>query len=396
MSFWRSLTKPFSSSKSLPEPPLRGDITDREKLAQLFETARDDDEIVNIRIFGHNGVYATVILEVDKEKGYLILDGFSDPDGHHALLRHKRFLAGIDVENVPLKFETTLTAVGVQDDIPFYKVSMPRKARYLQRRTRHRIDLLDKDTRFSGHHPAEITPLNGFLKNISEQGATIILDQPLHLLRREPLTGCALDLPGIRTIRTDMLVRHASIDEARGITLVGADFKKADKSVQRRVKKAIAKLGREARAKKSAADQAVEDQALLAAALAAEDIPGENRDTEDAGTRTLDLPEDLASVASTSETQAASSATSEALPANGIETLAESDGDTSGFGWRIKKAVERAKDEKTTEVTDNEDTSEPKQDTLDLPDDLIAGTEAAGDVDTDDKPPEDALKVRAR
>ncbi len=380
MSFWRSLTKPFSSSKSLPEPPLRGDITDRDKLAQLFETARDDDEIVNIRIFGHSGVYATAILEVDKEKGYLILDGFSDPDDHHALLRHKRFLAGIDVENVPLKFETTLTAVGVQDDIPFYKVSMPRKARYLQRRTHHRIDLLDQDTRFSGHHPAEITPLNGFLKNISEQGATIVLDQPLHLLRREPLTDCTLDLPGIRTIRTDMLVRHASIDGVRGITLVGADFKKADKSVQRRVKKAIAKLSRETPSNKPAD----EDPALRAATPSPEEKPGENNtDTKGAATQTLDLPEDLASVASASEAEAraASSTTPEAPPANTIETPAEADEDAIGFGWRIKKAVERAKDE--------QDTSAPEQD---LPDDLAAGA----DVGTDDKPPEDTLKVRAR
>ncbi len=392
MSFWRSLTKPFSSSKSRPEPPMRGDITDRDKLAQLFETARDDDEIVNIRIFGHNGVYATDILEVDKEKGYLILDGFSDPDGHHALLRHKRFLASIDVENVPLKFETTLTAVGVQDDIPFYKVSMPRKARYLQRRTRHRIDLLDKDTRFSGHHPAEITPLNGFLKNISEQGVTIILDQPLHLLRRESMTDCTLDLPGVRTIRTDMLVRHASIDEARGITLVGADFKRADKSVQRRVKKAIAKLGREARAKQSAAD---EDKALPATA---EDIPEEDLEAGGAGTRTLDPPEDLASVASASETEAlaASSATSDEPPANGIETPAETSKDTSDFGWRIKKAVEKARDERSAETVDEAETNESKQDTLDLPDDPIAGTDAAAEVDADVKPPEDALKVRAR
>ncbi len=338
MSFWQRFA--LFRGAQRPAPLLGGDITDPEQIHTLLETARDHDEPVTIRIFGYRGSHATAILDVNREKGYLIFDGLADRKAHDAFLRRKRFLAGIEVDGIPLKFESNLAAVGVEDGIPFYRINLPPKVRYLQRRAWLRVDLLDAETRFTGRYSNDDMPLSGFLRDISEQGVTLILDQPVNLLRRETLSDCLIEIPGIRAIRSRLRVCHAEIDHEHGTTLVGANFHKPSRKAMRRVRKAVARF--------YAAQQAALGKAADAAA-------SETQGTTTPADETAPMPDNTQAppVAHTGEQISQTQQTHpEGTIAAAMEKNAASsqpstqaESDEHELGWHIKTVVATARQE---------------------------------------------------
>ena len=116
-------------------------ITSQSEIKALLEKLLVNHTLLSIRLDNRSRTFGSMILEVNNQQNYLVLDEFYPRNeitesltGNHLLIETK--LNGVDI-----RFKTFVTAVAEKDNTEYYKVSYPTYVHHHQRRATYRANV---------------------------------------------------------------------------------------------------------------------------------------------------------------------------------------------------------------------------------------------------------------
>lgn len=198
--------------------------------------------------------YTSIVLKVDLDEGYFLIDELAPASGNKRIMAGDAFSIRANDRGVQVLFSgNRVVAAGHNQGAAIYKVALPNKALYKQRRDAFRAHI-------SLANRAEIKlvsyerqrPLMGSLIDISSTGCKIefpYLVEPA-FEEFEVFDEVSFDLPEAvfdSSVLCSAEARHAVYDEHKQITQCGFRFLSPDGRNQREIDRYVAFLQREAR-----------------------------------------------------------------------------------------------------------------------------------------------------
>jgi c-di-GMP-binding flagellar brake protein YcgR len=231
---------PAFSDKPLPDSEL---ITDPVRVARLLDRLAKHHSLLTVVMPGHAEAFTSSV--VDVVEPHVLLDELLPNSGHQLLLAQKRLQVTGKLEGIDIRFISELDTFDEQDGMVTYRVKLPARLEYRQRRSDFRAHIPislairvvmvdDRENIFEGE-----------LYDLSRGGAGIILPFDEAVLVPENWYYCAIELPGASWLFCDVEPRHWKPLHAPGKHLAGARFADLTPMQARLVGRCISELERE-------------------------------------------------------------------------------------------------------------------------------------------------------
>ncbi len=220
-------------------------ITQRIRVVALLKRLHQERTLLSVRVGEDPRVFNSMILEVEGDAGYFVLDELNPREGHERLLETGRLQAHSQCQGIRLSFTTTAVVETDDRGLASYRCPLPERMVYMQRRAAFRVPV------GVGHAVRVQLPVEdgkvveGQLCDLSLRGVGLRLDtrEPLRTGLRIP--ECRLLLPDGTEICTGIEIRHGHYDEAHGHLRAGACFTGLDPQQHKQLRCFVTQLQRE-------------------------------------------------------------------------------------------------------------------------------------------------------
>lgn len=248
-----TVAKPSATEQK--EDDRRHLVTRKASIFSVLRSLQKHRSPLTITFRGHNKqAYTSIVLKVDLDEGYFILDEIAPPSGHQRAMDGGIFSIQANDKGVQVVFgNNTVVGVGRNDGAAIYKIPLPKQLLYKQRRDAFRAHIAIADQ-------AEVKlisyerqkPLVGHIIDISSTGCKIefpyLVDPAFEEL--EVFDEVSFDLPESE-FDTSVLcaaeARRAVYFEDKKMTQCGFRFLNPDGRNQREIDRFVSYLQREAR-----------------------------------------------------------------------------------------------------------------------------------------------------
>jgi len=222
-------------------------VTRRSSITRLLQLIERRQVLLNVQWPGEQQRYATALLGIYPEHGFIVLDELNPRDGHDKLVERGELTAVGRLEGVSVKLTTRLLEMRSKDGVAFYKAAFPEQIYYLQRRESHRVSLVGLPTPFQGQldRSGDTQTVTGSVGDLSAEGVGLLLDGDVRLQVGETLNRCRIRLPQSGNVSFDLEVRFAAYLPARQLTRIGARLLNVDKFSRHGIEATIARLERD-------------------------------------------------------------------------------------------------------------------------------------------------------
>ncbi len=223
-------------------------LTDPKKIRCLLKNIEEAAPICTITIEGTNDSFSTSILDVQLENNQIILDELSPSHGNELVISKKAFKLSTIYNGIHLAFKVNNIETGRSREIVYYKVAIPNRIYYPQRRSSPRIQITVLHIPFSGISERTKATVGGSIFDISRKGLSLgisITNNIARLQRGDTLKNCRITFEG-RMISFDLSVRFvktSNISTAR--TIIGGYFENLSSKSRNKLERFVATLERE-------------------------------------------------------------------------------------------------------------------------------------------------------
>lgn len=241
------LRMPAPDTRETPQSASRFAVTRKSSITRLLQLLERRKVLLNVQWPGEGQRYATALLGVYPEHGFIVLDELNPQVGHDKLLERGELTAIGRLDGVSVKLTTRLQEVRTKEGVAFYKLAFPQQIYYVQRRDSHRVSLVGTPTRFDGRweRSSGTTDVAGTVGDLSAEGVGLLLDGEVPLQPGDAITLCRIHLPQDGGVTFDLEVRHANYLPARQLTRVGARLLNVDVFSRHCIEAAIARMERD-------------------------------------------------------------------------------------------------------------------------------------------------------
>jgi c-di-GMP-binding flagellar brake protein YcgR len=218
-------------------------------IALLLRRLLDQRCLLTVTVGNDPETYTSAVLEVVRDEGYLVLDELSPQGGHERVLDTRRLNVRARLDGIDIRFAARVTQIGDQDGLPFYKLPLPTRIDYPQRRQSYRVPVpMNRGLPVTVLLP-EGRELSGELRDISPDGlcARIKLGSPDPRGDRGAVAICRLKVDATRELVTDIEVCHVDAPLRGRVPRLGARFVMLRPDQARRIEQFCAELAREQR-----------------------------------------------------------------------------------------------------------------------------------------------------
>jgi c-di-GMP-binding flagellar brake protein YcgR len=238
---------PARDTEEAPQSSSRFAVTRKSSITRLLQLLERRKVLLNVQWPGERQSYATAILGIYPEHGFIVLDELNPRLGHERLLERGELTAIGRLDGVGIKLTTPLQEMRIKDGVAFYKFAFPQQIYYIQRRDSHRVSLVGSPTRFEGQwqRGGEVVRVTGTVGDLSAEGVGLLLDGDFPLQAGDELTLCRIRLPQEGGVSFDLQVRHTQYLPARQLTRVGARLLNIDPFCRHSIEAAIARMERD-------------------------------------------------------------------------------------------------------------------------------------------------------
>ena len=241
-----------------PSPPRRPDdgltelsrrsgelehITSAEQIVTLLNRVKQNNSQVTVTLPGSKEYYNSAILAIHPNDNSLVLDELTPANGNAQLLQAEKVCIHARLKGVDLSFATKPGTLGREGGIAFYRLPLPERMIYRQRRAAYRVTVgrgtaipvaLAKD--------GQGTPLQGQLLDISLSGLAIhclmtfgpSARLALDLAEGAVLPYCSVTFPDDVRVSSELKVSYINRDLDRQTLRIGGSFVGLDRA-QRRI-----------------------------------------------------------------------------------------------------------------------------------------------------------------
>ncbi|MGR9073383.1 MAG: flagellar brake protein [Gammaproteobacteria bacterium] len=254
-----TLKKLFSSKKQRYEP-LEEDsgfepdfpdnpnfVEEKGKVVRLLKDVASEISLCTIEIEDFDGKYTSSILDAQEEKNAFVLDELTPYDGNKYLLFKDKFKLSTRLRGIPLSFYAESIESGVSNEIAYYKVKLPDKIYYPQRRMAPRVTFDALQIAFHGISSKNQITVAGHVLDISRGGIGIRLsDNRARAQRGEKLINCSIRLPGNFEVNFDLEIRSIKTTTgSNSIVKIGGYFKNLSSKTEKKLGHFLTSLERE-------------------------------------------------------------------------------------------------------------------------------------------------------
>jgi len=226
-------------------------VTSQPRITAVLRPLLQKHSLVTASLAGSRQYYNTVLLEVDAENQFLLLDELHPIEGHRLATTNKTLTLYTQLDGVNVNFAVKIIEIGSANDMAFYKVEFPESIRYRQRRSDYRVPVSSALS-----IPVEITSSNqesltGELHDISAGGVCIRFPRKssLPIDKNDEEVQCSITLSDGKTIRSAFRICHIALQEPANTLLVGGCFRQLDKTQHRAIERYVVELQRKSRQK---------------------------------------------------------------------------------------------------------------------------------------------------
>lgn len=203
--------------------------------------------LLSITVEDSPHVFGSVILEINKEDSYFVLDELYPRDELEFSLLGKALSIKTNLEGVLLQFATKITAVSEKDNGEFYKVLMPKRVFHHQRRETYRVPV-----RISKPLLMDVTTVSGVLlhaeiRDLSLGGLNARLTTPTteRLDKGTILPACFIQVPEGEQIICSLEIVSSEETKPLNKKRFGAKFKDPTNATKSALSQIITKIQRE-------------------------------------------------------------------------------------------------------------------------------------------------------
>ena len=220
-------------------------ITDSAKIVTLLKDIEQQTPLCTISFHGTDEQFTTTILEVQENKGIILIDDLSPRHVNECIKKIHSLKVSALCNNIHLAFKLSGITAGNAGGIAYYKATFPKRIFYPQRRATHRIFTQTSAIAFQSTTSKSLS-IGGILANISHGGIGVIVpDHRVRLKVSEMLTNCRINLPDNSTVCFDLSIRFAKSIRSNTKINFGGYFKNISARDQNKLEHFIALLERE-------------------------------------------------------------------------------------------------------------------------------------------------------
>ncbi len=249
-------TKPDRPSEAGPGPAnaaviVSRYVTDASEARRIFTLFRDQRSDLSLRFTGESQAFTGHVLDVDDAS--FLLENIRPRSGMSLLKGDDPFTLTGRSDGIFVHAEELRTTEALSDHgIPYYRVPLPERLLYQQRRraARFRIPLR------VATHGAEVLltrseekPISAAIFDISVGGLRCVFDgSPDPALEvHEQIPVCRINIPRLLNLEAEGSIRHVTYDKESHKTTCGVEFSDMDVTDRRRLEQFVQTLAKAAR-----------------------------------------------------------------------------------------------------------------------------------------------------
>lgn len=222
-------------------------IKSKDEIQRFLTKLQEKHSLLSVKLDGCSLTYASVILEVNKEQGYIVLDELYPRDRISSSLLDRKLMVETQLEGILLQFPCIIDAISEKDGADYYKSKLPRYIFHHQRREDYRVPIS-----ITKPLPADLVTendvmLHAELRDLSLGGLCAKVTSPSadNLKIGDEIPTCIIQIPGGKQIVSSLeIVRKEETKPLKNIR-ISAKFTQLSNSDRTELSKIIAKLERE-------------------------------------------------------------------------------------------------------------------------------------------------------
>ena len=222
-------------------------IKSRDEIISLLNKTYNTHTLLNINFDELNNNFGSLLLEVNQEKGYLVLDEIYPRNAINFPLLHQKLLVSTRLDGIELSFPATIDAISKIDNSEYYRVDIPKSIYYQQRRSSYRVPISITNPLTVALSTENDVLIHAELRDLSQHGfcARTITPGAELLTKGEEIPTCIIHTPDGRKIVTSLEI--VRVEEAKPFNSMkfGARFLSLSKTDEQELARLVAQLDRE-------------------------------------------------------------------------------------------------------------------------------------------------------
>lgn len=236
------MNEPATNHLDVPLPDSE-QITDPTRVACLLERLAKQHSLLAVLIPGHQEQYTTSIVGLDGP--YVLLDELLPATGHRRLLEVGALQVTGKLDGIDFRFIAMLDGVDQQDNMTTYRVHLPTRLDYRQRRMDYRAHIPIAQILRVIIDKGNEKMVEGELYDLSLGGVGMVLPGEAPALRPRRWYDCAVEMPDESWLYCRIELCHARTIPAHERHLIGARFEQLSTVQSQLVGRCIGMLERE-------------------------------------------------------------------------------------------------------------------------------------------------------
>ena len=221
-------------------------ITQRPQLVALLRRLYENRILLRVAIPGMDRQFNSMLLNLNPERDYVLLDELNDETAHRRALESGRVRVFGQHDGVEMNFNLDIHTAQNRRGVRFYQAPLPECIHYMQRRADYRVHVA-MDMGISVLLPlTHDTQIDGQLCDVSMGGLGARLELDQDIQRGLIIPDCRIQLPqDPAPLQADLEVRFILPDEQHQALRLGGRFSKLTTEEKGRLRKFVSQLERE-------------------------------------------------------------------------------------------------------------------------------------------------------
>ncbi|NKB38996.1 MAG: hypothetical protein GKR93_17830 [Gammaproteobacteria bacterium] len=222
-------------------------VNSKSEIYSLLGKLEKNHSLLSIIVSGSSKMFGSMILEVNKDKSYLVLDELYPRNEVSESLLNKKLSIETQLDGIEIHFTVNVNAAAMRDEIEYYKVSYPAFVYHHQRRSSFRASV-----GLSEFIPVALSTeddklLQAELRDISLDGLSAQINTPMakELAVGDEIPTCVIHTPeGKKILASLEIARTNEVTNSQAIR-IGARFIHISATDRHDLSRFIAQLDRE-------------------------------------------------------------------------------------------------------------------------------------------------------
>jgi c-di-GMP-binding flagellar brake protein YcgR len=222
------------------------DVTSQSEIRGMLRRILKHHTLVTVRLPAPGGEYCSALVDVVGDEGYWLLDELPESASQHKVAPGHVLRIRGRLDGVEFRFKSRVEATGESDGAGFYKMRIPERLRYEQKRSNYRAPVSAGQSITVELHTSGGEVLKGELRNISNGGFRVALKASGQTVpsRGDVLPKCAIIIATRDEICCEAEVRYVRPQKSTRSWSLGARFVGLEPAQHRRVCELVAELQR--------------------------------------------------------------------------------------------------------------------------------------------------------